>query len=85
MSSGATAREGAGARAGAVLVGLAASGAGAVGSVAAPGPLIVDRDHVECPDAEFSSIAEAVQAAAPGDTIIVCPDRYDESVTVDKP
>jgi hypothetical protein len=55
------------------------------GAARAGTTLVVDKDHVQCPDAQFASIEEAVQAAAPGDTIVVCPDTYDESVTVDKP
>jgi parallel beta-helix repeat protein len=47
--------------------------------------IIVDRDEVECPDADFNSIQEAVAAAPPGATIRVCPDVYNEEVTVDKP
>lgn len=49
------------------------------------GVLVVDRDRVECPNAPFVSIQEAVVAAQPGDRIKVCPDLYNETVTVDKP
>src|SRR5689334_15954876 len=66
----------------AVLVGLFATGRVAPASAST---LTVDKDHVQCPDAQFSSIEAAVQAAAPGDTVLVCPDTYDESVTIDKP
>jgi len=47
--------------------------------------LVVDKDKVQCPKATFQSIQAAVTAAAPGDTIKVCPDLYTESVTVNKP
>lgn len=47
--------------------------------------LVVDKDHVQCPNAQFASIEAAVLAAAPGDTVSVCPDLYTENVTVDKP
>jgi hypothetical protein len=47
--------------------------------------LVVDKDKVQCPKATFQSIQAAVTAAAPGDTIKVCPDIYNESVTVSKP
>ena len=50
-----------------------------------PNTLVVDRDRVECPNAEFVSIQEAVDAAEPGDKIKVCPDLYTEFVTVDRP
>ncbi|WP_165439962.1 right-handed parallel beta-helix repeat-containing protein [Micromonospora kangleipakensis] len=47
--------------------------------------LVVDRDGVQCGNAEYISIQAAVDAAQPGDRIKVCPDLYAESVTVDKP
>lgn len=46
--------------------------------------LVVDKDKVQCPDADFQSIQAAVVDAAPGDRILVCPDLYTESVTVPK-
>jgi parallel beta-helix repeat protein len=46
---------------------------------------VVDKDKFQCPNAQFTSIQAAVTAAAPGDTIKVCPDQYNESVTVGKP
>lgn len=58
---------------------------------AVPGVLVVDDDGKavvgDC-DADvsaFSSIQDAVDAASPGDTIIVCPGVYDEQVTISKP
>jgi hypothetical protein len=47
--------------------------------------LVVDKDKVQCPKATFTSIQAAVNAAVPGDTIKVCADQYNESVTVNKP
>jgi len=44
----------------------------------------VDNDHVECPDAEFSKIQDAVNNASPEDTIVVCPGTYTENVVVNK-
>jgi hypothetical protein len=46
--------------------------------------LVVDDDGAQCANAE-SSIQRAVDKAAPGSVIRVCPGRYAESVTVDKP
>jgi nitrous oxidase accessory protein NosD len=46
---------------------------------------VVDRDGVECGNADFTSIQAAVDAAQPGDVVRVCPDVYAETVTVDKP
>jgi hypothetical protein len=44
----------------------------------------VDNDRVQCPTAQFTSIQAAVTAAAPGDTIRVCPGTYNEEVDIDK-
>jgi nitrous oxidase accessory protein NosD len=51
----------------------------------APRTLVVDRDGVQCGNADFTSIQAAVDAALPGDLIRVCPDLYPERVVVDKP
>jgi hypothetical protein len=58
-------------------------------AVALPDPppgttLIVDDDHMQCPNATFTSINAAVTAAAPGYTIKVCPGIYTENVVVNK-
>jgi len=45
-------------------------------------PLIVDDDGAQCSDAQFTSIQAAVDAAAPGDRILVCTGTYLEQVTV---
>jgi hypothetical protein len=47
--------------------------------------LVVDRDGVQCPNADYTSIQAAVSAARPGDRIRVCPDTYNEAVVVNKP
>jgi hypothetical protein len=47
-----------------------------------PSMLIVDDDKVHCPNAPFTSINVAVLAAAPGETILVCPGLYKESVPI---
>jgi parallel beta-helix repeat protein len=47
-----------------------------------PSMLIVDDDKVQCPNALFTSINAAVLAALPGDTIVVCPGLYKESVPI---
>ena len=46
--------------------------------------IYVDDDFVQKPDADFSSIQDAVNAANPGDTIKVSAGFYEESVVVDK-
>ncbi len=50
-----------------------------------PRTLFVDKDRVQCPKAEFQSIQEAVAAAPPRSTVMVCPDLYTEDVDVFKP
>jgi hypothetical protein len=47
--------------------------------------LVVDDDRVECPDAEFTRIQDAVDAASPGDEIHICKGIYVEQVTIRKP
>lgn len=53
--------------------------------------LVVNNDSAECPQAEFKSIQAAVDAAQPGDKILVCPGIYTEpgslqaAVVVNKP
>lgn len=44
--------------------------------------LMVDDDHKQCPDALYSSIQDAVNAALPGDIVEVCPGTYREQVTI---
>jgi parallel beta-helix repeat protein len=46
--------------------------------------LEVDDDKVECKKAPFTSIQAAVTAAAPGDSIKVCPGTYTEQVRITK-
>src|SRR4051794_36700014 len=50
-----------------------------------PGSLTVDDDGVQCPQAKWKTIADAVAAAASGDTILVCAGTYAEKVQVLKP
>ena len=64
---------------------VTAVGTLAFASPAMAGTRIVDDDHLQCPDAQYSSIETAVQSAAPGDTIQVCAGTYNETVHVDKP
>lgn len=70
-----------------LLLGLAAALALAIAPQAAPSTTtrVVDKDKVQCPNAQYTSIQAAVNASAPGDAIKVCPDFYNESVTVNKP
>jgi parallel beta-helix repeat protein len=42
----------------------------------------VDDDHAQCPDAPFTSIQAAVNAAGTNDTVAVCPGTYTEQVQV---
>lgn len=40
--------------------------------------IVVDDDRVECPNAAFTRIQDAVDAAAPGSQIRVCKGTYVE-------
>jgi hypothetical protein len=47
--------------------------------------LVVDDDKVQCPNAAFSKIQDAVDAATAGAVIRVCPGNYAEQVAIHKP
>jgi hypothetical protein len=51
-------------------------------STTTPGNLIVDNDLLDCPNAQFTTIQSAVNAAVPGDKIKVCRGLYLEQVTI---
>lgn len=71
-----------------VSIATQAAMASIAGAIDAPTPtrtLVVDKDRVQCGNAGFSSIQTAVDTANPGDVVRVCPDVYDERVTVNKP
>jgi parallel beta-helix repeat protein len=44
--------------------------------------LVVSNNEEHCPDAEFATIQDAVDAASRRDRILVCPGTYQEMVTV---
>jgi nitrous oxidase accessory protein NosD len=46
--------------------------------------LVVSSDKSVCPQAGFTRIQDAVNAASPGDRIRICKGTYDEQVTVNK-
>ena len=47
--------------------------------------LVVDDDKVECPNAQFARIQDAVDAASAGDEIHICKGVYVEQVAIRKP
>lgn len=68
----------------AALVAAVAAGVGAPGASAAT--LIVDNGTVECPNRDSQTIAGAVAAASPNDTIAICPGLYHEGgIGINKP
>lgn len=54
-------------------------------SAAQPHTILVDDDRVQCPGATAPTIAAGIAAAAPGDTVQVCPGIYPERVSIDRP
>jgi parallel beta-helix repeat protein len=46
--------------------------------------IVVGHDRARCGGADFSSIQAAVDAADPGETILVCPGTYNEWVVITK-
>ncbi len=75
-------------RALAVLLALAALlvlGAGGALAHGDDGETFVVDDNMACPSADYPSIQAAVNAADPGDTILVCPGVYNEQVKITKP
>ena len=40
----------------------------------------VDDDHVQCPNAGFSTVQGAINQAAPWDTVVVCAGDYAEAI-----
>ena len=57
----------------------------AVSAAPPGGGILVDNDLVQCPDAQYTSIQAAVNAASPNATISVCPGTYAEEVRIAKP
>jgi len=47
--------------------------------------LVVDDDKLECPNAAFTRIQDAVDAASPGSQIRICKGTYVEQVAISKP
>ena len=47
--------------------------------------LTVGKPNTDCPNAEYTTIAAAVIAAAPGDIIEICPALYPEQLVISKP
>lgn len=45
----------------------------------------VDDDYAQCPDANFSTIQQAINNATADDVIIVCNGTYSESINITKP
>lgn len=63
-----------------LIVAMAAAGAGVQRLLAADSTFIVDQSG----SGDFTTISEAVTAAADGDTILIRPGQYNEAVLIDK-
>src|SRR5215469_3523833 len=47
--------------------------------------LVVGKSQASCPNARYSTITAAVNSAAPGDVIAICPALYAEQLVITKP
>ena len=63
---------------------IMAPGTKGIGTITDDDLLIVDDDLVQCPNAGFTTIQAAINAAAAGQTIQVCAGLYTENVDVNK-
>jgi parallel beta-helix repeat protein len=66
----------------ALALGIAAAGLALAPPALAQKPLVVDDDHAQCANAQYTSIQAAVTAASSGSRILVCPGTYREQVTI---
>lgn len=66
-------------------VGLILFSWGAVCVTSSASTLVVGKDTVSCPNAQYDTIAAAVSAAAPGDVVEICPALYPEQLVITKP
>ena len=66
----------------AVAIAAAAAAFGMAGGAGATSILVVDDDYAQCPNAGYTAIGDAIAAASPGDTILVCPGDYTGEGTI---
>lgn len=67
---------------GADVVGIDDAALAATPAASSSGAIFVDDDHLDCPNATFTTIQAAVNASGPNDTIKVCPGTYREQVRI---
>jgi hypothetical protein len=66
-------------------IGLALSFVGTVCMTVSGSTRTVGKPNTSCPNAQYKSIAAAVNAAAPGDVIAICPAVYPEQLIITMP
>jgi len=62
---------------------LSAGAANAASAAGGSKVLVVDNDGLDCPKADYTTIQDAVTAADPGSTILVCAGTYNEWVVIE--
>jgi len=67
------------------LIGLLLLPAGVGCPAGLAATLTVGKPNTPCPNARYTTIADAVKAAASGDVIEICPALYPEQLLIDKP
>ena len=67
------------------IIGLLLLPAAAGWPAALAATLTVGKPNTPCPNAKYTTIADAIKAAASGDVIEICPALYPEQLAIDKP
>jgi len=68
-----------------IRVGLALLFVAAFGATSYGKTLIVGQPGTPCPNAQYTTITDAVNAASPGDVVAICPALYAEQLVISKP
>src|SRR5215469_2472603 len=68
-----------------IRFGLALLFAAAFAATSSAKTLMVGQPGTPCPNAQYTTITDAVNAASPGDVVAICPATYPEQLVISKP